>query len=94
MLRESRSGANRVVRIVIIVFTILFLVSNIVPESLAERYSFESIITSEGSHRLPLWHLAFLAFKQKPLLGWGYGTFASLSTGQLAAEDTGTLRSD
>jgi len=92
MLRESRSGANRVVRIVIIVFTILFLVSNIVPESLAERYSFESIITSEGSHRLPLWHLAFLAFKQKPLLGWGYGTFASLSTGQLAAEVTGHLK--
>jgi len=53
MLRESRSGAKRVVRIVAIVFAILFLVSNMVPERLAQLYM-ESIPTSEGSHRLPL----------------------------------------
>ncbi len=91
MFRESRSVAKRSVGIVTIVFVILFLVSNLVPEGLAQRYTLESILTSEGSHRLPLWRLAFLAFKQKPLLGWGYGTFAFLSTGQLAAEVSGSL---
>jgi len=84
LLWENRGLGRRLFALIIVLFAILTVLALTVPADIALRYSLTSVLTSQGSGRLPLWKLALVAFRQKPLLGWGYNTFSFLSQGLVA----------
>jgi len=63
----------------------LLFLNHIAPEQLLMRYTFDSILESQGSGRFGIWYFALEAFKKHPLIGWGYGTFSYLASGGISA---------
>lgn len=78
MHRKLRRYLIVLVTVTLLAYPILL---NIMPNPLVERFSLNSILSSKGSGRVPLWHVGLLAFLEKPLTGWGFNTFTLITSG-------------
>jgi len=85
---EKRMKPRQLVLLATAVMVFLLFFDHIAPEQLLMRYTFDSILESQGSGRFGIWYFALEAFKKHPLIGWGYGTFSYLASGGISANVT------
>ena len=85
---EKRMKPRQLVLLATAVMVFLLFLDHIAPEQLLMRYTFDSILESQGSGRFGIWYFALEAFKKHPLIGWGYGTFSYLASGGISANVT------
>ncbi len=77
---SKKSGTYLILTLLIIFLVYLFCL-NMMPYSLLQRFTLNSILSSGGAGRVPLWHVGLLAFLEKPLTGWGFNTFMIITAG-------------
>lgn len=62
----------------------VFILPQLFTPALQQRYTLQDIITTQAAGRFPLWKSAIDAFWKRPLSGWGYDSFSTLTGGTIA----------
>lgn len=81
---ENRRSLKTVFVGLAIVLVVVFLVPRVLPPVLLSRFMIANILSTQAAGRIPLWRLAIIAFLQRPLTGWGYESFSTLTQGLLS----------
>lgn len=77
-----------ILKIIVVSLIMAIIVAIFLPdyhrEIFLNRFSLANIQTTKFAGRIPLWETAILAFLERPLVGWGYNSFPSLTSGNFA----------
>ncbi|MBE3576273.1 MAG: O-antigen ligase family protein [Limnochordales bacterium] len=76
-------SSKRSIYVAGILILTLIVVTIAVPSELKDRFSVQGVLNSGGSGRLGLWRVAFAAFLERPLIGWGFGSFGRPAPGMV-----------